>query len=101
VPDRRSRPDRRSPNDFFSASDLLPATPIGGWIAASRSARQATVASSGDLIADAKIAVADGTRDYRRCMTAAYRLPAISSINAPIDRFTLSLLILFKAIRVR
>ena len=30
-----------------------------------------------------------------------YRLPAISSINAPIDRFTLSLLILFKAIRVR
>jgi hypothetical protein len=30
-----------------------------------------------------------------------YRLPAISSINAPIDRFTLSLLILFKEIRVR
>jgi hypothetical protein len=30
-----------------------------------------------------------------------YRLPAISSRDAPIDRFTLSLLIVFKAIRVR
>ena len=61
----------------------------------------AGTAGSGDLLADAKFAVADGTRDYRRCMTAAYRLPSISSVNAPIEHFTLSVLILFKAIRVR
>jgi hypothetical protein len=56
------------------------------WIAAASSAADDHTASSGDPH--------DGE-------SQPYRLPTISSINAPTDRFTVSLLILFNAIRVR